>query len=195
MTASSVIFATSSSMPTGVLMSISSRSIACTCRVFAGHRQSGRSSTLIVVKMSKAARRGARLGLPAVVMVAIGLLTAPAAYALSWYDTVPTNASNVTTIADDALPDGGVVQIRSGKYDGNTYYWGRVSSPDSKYNTGHDLKFSVGGNCVNNSAGSKTKDINRTTYTSAVRRNNSCSYGAYVINRSTGKSVKVAVYY
>ncbi|MEV4021633.1 hypothetical protein AB0K14_02160 [Actinosynnema sp. NPDC050801] len=147
------------------------------------------------MKMSNASRRSARLGLMAVVMVAVSLLTATAAHALTWYDSVPVNASNVTTIADDALPDGGVVQIRRGTYDGNTYYWGRVSSPGSTYNSGHDLKFSVGGNCVNNSAGSKIKDINRTTYTSAVRRNNSCSYGAHVINRSTGKSVKVAVYY
>lgn len=138
--------------------------------------------------MSRTARHSARLGLMSVVLVAVSLLTATSAHAVTWYSWVPTQAENVTTVADAELGSG-ILQIRRGTLNGTTYYWGRVSAPPSTYNSDHDLKFTVGGQCVNSSAGSVTKDIDRTTYTSAVKRNASCTYWAFVIKRSTGKTV------
>ncbi|MDP4510107.1 hypothetical protein [Nonomuraea turcica] len=143
--------------------------------------------------MRKIARRAASLGATAVAAAAIGLVAAPSANAaMTWYTDPPTKASGVTTVATVSLPGGGSVQVRQGKYGNYTYVWGRVSSPTSKYNQGYALEFVVGGCNVSN--GSKSRDIDRTTYTPAARRNKDCTYYAHVITHTGNKYIATASY-
>ncbi|MDP4504032.1 hypothetical protein [Nonomuraea turcica] len=143
--------------------------------------------------MRKIARRAASLGATAVAAAAIGLVAAPSANAaMTWYTDPPTKASNVTTVASASLPGGGSVQIRQGKYGNYTYVWGRVSSPASKYNEHYGLTFVVGG--CNVSGGSKSRDIDHTTYTPAARRNKDCKYYARVDHHTTSETVASTSY-
>ncbi|CAM3703368.1 hypothetical protein KIPE111705_21090 [Kibdelosporangium persicum] len=137
--------------------------------------------------MGKTTRRATSMGLMAMATVVAGLLTAPAANAASWYSSVPTNATNVETVMEAELGSGGYLQIRRGKYDGRTYLWGRVASPGSTYNSDHTLRFQIGLGCA---SATTSKDIDRTTYTSATTRDTDCTYFANIIKRSTGKVVK-----
>ncbi|WP_344873326.1 hypothetical protein [Nonomuraea antimicrobica] len=142
--------------------------------------------------MRKIARRAASLGATAATAAAIVLVAAPSANAATWYNDPPTKASGVTTVASAPLPGGGTVQIRQGKYGNYMYVWGRVSSPASKYNSGHTMTFVVGG--CDGSIDSKSKDINRTTYTAAARRNKDCTYYTRVQTSTTSKVVASTSY-
>ncbi|MGP3965378.1 hypothetical protein ACTWPT_56470 [Nonomuraea sp. 3N208] len=145
--------------------------------------------------MQKVARRTMRVSVIAMAVTTIGLATAPPASALTFYSDPPIKAGNVATMGSSYnLSGGGQIQIRRGIYNHYVYYWGRVSSPASKYNSDYYLKFVVtGGSC--DSPGSTTKDINRTTYTKAVRAQGyQCSYRADVIQSSTGNRVGSASY-
>jgi hypothetical protein len=122
----------------------------------------------------------------AIAVTIVGLIASPPASALTFYPYIPTVASNVVTVATEDVPNGGTLQIRRGTYGNYQYYWARLSSPASKYNSGYDLWLTVGGSGCSD-AGHTTKDINRTTYTSAARRNHSCHYYARIIQRSNGQ--------
>ena len=142
--------------------------------------------------MSKTTSRVARLGLVWAAVAVAGLVAAPSANAAAtFYSSVPTKATGVTTVKSTNTGHG-TLQIRKGKYDGKTYLWGRVSNPDSTLNAGWDLKFVVASssmpvaptNCRSKDTGSTKKDIDTTTYTSAVVLKSGCHYEAIAVNRS-----------
>lgn len=138
-------------------------------------------------------RRVARLGLVGAAVAAVSLTSAPVANAVTWYSSVPTNASSVTTVASASVRDGGTLQIRRGTSGGYTYYWGRLSSPANKYDSDHELYFRFTGlGCTN--TGTTSKDINNTTYTSAGRKNSTCLLIAEVVKRSTKYLVQSVSY-
>ncbi|MGP3965377.1 hypothetical protein ACTWPT_56465 [Nonomuraea sp. 3N208] len=142
--------------------------------------------------MQKITRRTMRVGVIAMAATTIGLANALPANALTWYSDPPTKATNVVTMTYNTL-DGGQIQVRRGNYGNYAYYWGRISSPASKYNSDYHLTFNVlGRRCAN--PGSTTKDINRTTYTKAVRVQGNCYYQTEVIQSSTGKRIGFASY-
>ncbi|MEV0620706.1 hypothetical protein AB0I81_45790 [Nonomuraea sp. NPDC050404] len=145
--------------------------------------------------MHKIARRAIPVSAAAIAATVIGLATASPASAVTWYSAPPTGATNVVNMASKSLPDGGTLQVRRGNYGNYAYYWGRVASPNSYYNTGHVLKFGLADKssvtCA--SKDSTSKDINTTTYTSATRVKGNCLYYAEVIN-SSGRVVARAQY-
>jgi hypothetical protein len=138
-------------------------------------------------------RRVAHLGLVGAAVTAVSLTVVPVANAVTWYSSVPTDASNVTTVASESVPDGGTLQIRRGTSGGYTYYWGRLSDPANKYDSDHELYFKFTGiGCTN--TGTTSKDVNNTTYTSAGRKNSSCLLMAQLVKRSTEYGVTSVSY-
>lgn len=136
----------------------------------------------------------ARLGLVWAAVAVASLVAAPSANAAAtFYTDVPTKATGVTTVKSKNTGHG-TLQVRKGKYDGKTYLWGRISSPDSTLNAGWDLKFTVTSdsmpgaptNCGVKDTGSTKKDIDRTTYTSAVVLKSGCLYSAAAVERGGG---------
>lgn len=154
--------------------------------------------------MSNITSRVARLGLIwAAVTVASLVAAAPSANAAAtFYTTVPLNATGVTTVKSKNTGHG-TLQVRKGKYNGKTYLWGRISGPDSTLNAGWDLKFTVASssmpgsptNCHPlNDTGSTKKDIDTTTYTSAVILKSGCHYHAAAVERSSNGYYVTATY-
>lgn len=141
--------------------------------------------------MSNFTSRVARLGLVGATVAVASLVAAPSANAATFYTSVPTKATGVTTMKSYNTGHG-TLQVRKGKYDGKTYLWGRISSPDSTLNAGWDLKFTVSSssmpgnptNCDLADTGSTKKDIDATTYTSAVVLKSGCHYYAAADKRN-----------
>lgn len=141
--------------------------------------------------MRKTTSHVARLGLVWAAVTVASLVAAPAANAaVDFYPSVPTKATGVTTVKSKNIGHG-TLQVRKGQYDGKTYLWGRISSPDSTLNAGWDLEFhaessSMPGsptNCRSQDTGTTKKDIDTTTYTSAVVLRSGCHYYAVANER------------
>jgi hypothetical protein len=151
-----------------------------------------RREALIVRKvrpMKTYVRKLVRLGAVGVATVALSVVAMPAAYALTWYSSVPTSATSVAT--PKSYDTGhGILQIRTGWHGGKKYIWGRIASPDSTYNSGWDLRFGVqaDSDCTVNGQHtgyeSRGKDIDRTTYTPALRFYVQCHYYVKVEERN-----------
>lgn len=131
----------------------------------------------------KAFVRGmARLGVVGVAAASLSAVAMPSAYALSWYSSVPVNATLRLSTPKSYDTGHGILQIRTGWLDRKKYIWGRVSSPDSTYNSGWNLNFGVQAdsdcsvNGQNTGSESRTKDISGTTYTPALRFYRQCRY-------------------
>jgi len=143
--------------------------------------------------MRKTTSRVARLGLVWAAVTVASLVAAPSANAATFNSSAPTKATDVTTVRSENTGHG-TLQLRKGKYDGKTYLWARISSPDSTLNSGWDLKFSISSssmpgaptNCRATDTGSTQKDIDTTTYTSAAVVKSSCHYHAIAVERNGG---------
>jgi hypothetical protein len=153
--------------------------------------------------MSNTTSRVARLGSIWAAVAAVSLVAVPSANAAAtFYTTVPTNATGVTTVKSKHTGHG-TLQVRKGKYNGKTYLWGRISGPDSTLNSGWDLRFHVASSSMPGSptncdpikdTGSTTKDIDTTTYTSAVVLKSGCHYYA-VADKREGTGYYSTEYY
>ncbi|HEY3556301.1 MAG TPA: hypothetical protein VGL05_02490 [Kribbella sp.] len=147
--------------------------------------------------MTKTLRRLTSIGLAAAAATGLTLGFVPSAQAATWNYSAPTKATSVKTVKSAALPKGGTLQVRTGKYNGNRYYWGRVYSPGSTYNSDHDVRFQAVGDWDMTKAclaqGLTKNDIDRTTYTGAAKTTG-CIWMAYVVKRSTGKLITSITY-